>query len=57
MLGYDNAHAVDAHRRIEWDHKHIEERILPYKHMDAGTLVAEFFADVNRWLENEHKDD
>lgn len=57
LLGYDNAHAVDTHRKIEWDHKHIEEKILPYKYVDAGTLLADFFADVNRWLEDEHKDD
>jgi hypothetical protein len=57
ILGYDNAHAVDAHRRMEWDHKHLEEKVLPYKYVDSGTLLAEFFSDVNRWLKDEHEDD
>jgi hypothetical protein len=57
ILGYDNAHAVDAHRRVEWDHKHLEKTIVPYDYVDAGMLLMDFFTDVNRWLKDEHKDD
>jgi len=33
VLGYDNAHSVDVHRKVEWDHKHVEEKLLPYKYV------------------------
>lgn len=52
VVGYDNAHGVPGHRRVEWDHKHQKDKIRPYQYESAAKLLADFYADVDRWLEN-----
>lgn len=51
VLGYDNAHGISAHRRVEWDHKHVRDRVQPYDYENAAKLLRDFYADVDRWLE------
>ena len=51
ILGYDNAHGIAGHRRVAWDHKHQLDQIRPYRYMDAATLLADFYADVDRLFE------
>lgn len=31
------------------DHKHVEEREVPYRFVDLETLQADFWADVEAW--------
>lgn len=52
ILGYDNAHAVPGSGRVEWDHRHRFDRITPYHYVNAARLLEDFYADVDRWLEN-----
>lgn len=52
VVGYDNAHGIPEHRRIEWDHKHLRDRVRPYVYESAAKLLADFYADVDRWLED-----
>ena len=53
VLGYDNAHGIPGHRRVEWDHKHLRDRVRPYSYQSAAKLLEDFYADVDRWLEDE----
>lgn len=39
IVGYDN-------ERGKGDHKHIDEREVPYKFVDIETLMADFLRDV-----------
>lgn len=54
ILGYDNAHDANAKKgmfgaiRIEWDHKHENEKVEPYEFDTAGQLLEDFWADVNK---------
>jgi hypothetical protein len=54
LLGFDNAHAVretsgpGARTRIEYDHKHRGKRIRFYTYLDAATLLADFWTEVDR---------
>jgi hypothetical protein len=56
IVGFDNAHAVRADRpsrgskRIEHDHRHVEQRVRPYDYSDAGTLLADFWEAVDSVL-------
>lgn len=52
VLGYDNAHGLSSHRRVVWDHRHIRDRVRPYDYVNAARLLADFYADVDRWLED-----
>lgn len=52
ILGYDNSHGIPSHRKVAWDHKHLHERIKPYTYESAAKLLADFYSDVDRWLEN-----
>jgi hypothetical protein len=56
-MGFDNAHTVasggrHARRQKEADHWHRDEndKGTPYKFRDAETLIADFFAEVERIL-------
>lgn len=53
VLGYDNAHSVPGHRRIEWDHKHLKNKIRPYRYSNAAKLLEDFYTDVDRWLNHD----
>lgn len=49
VLRYDN-------ERGKGDHRHIGESELPYTFRTVEDLVADFFHEAKRWL-NEHSDD
>ena len=60
ILGYDNAHAVKlpkkfkfAGRRLAYDHKHrhVSDKGVPYEFQDAQQLLVDFFAEVDRVLD------
>lgn len=60
ILGYDNAHAVKppkkfkyAGTRLPYDHKHrhASDKGVPYEFRDAHQLLADFFTEVDRVLE------
>lgn len=57
VMGYDNAHAVKPSGRFKYagqvlpyDHKHrsISDKGVPYEFKDAYQLLQDFFADVDR---------
>ena len=45
VLRYDNEAG-------KGDHKHVEEREVPYQFIDMDTLQADFWADVETWRNN-----
>lgn len=52
LLGFDNAHGVG--REIEFDHEHRFGRVrhpVPYRFVDADSLLVAFFARVERACE------
>ena len=60
ILGYDNAHAVKppkkfkfAGQRFAYDHKHrhVNDKGVPYEFQDAQQLLVDFFAEVDRVLQ------
>lgn len=59
ILGFDNAHPVEeksgpgARTRVQYDHRHAGERIRFYDYSDAGSLVTDFWNEVNAFLEKE----
>lgn len=59
VLGYDNAHPVDAgggpgrRKKHGVDHKHAGKSVRPYGYTDAGTLMSDFWADIERFLKAE----
>lgn len=64
ILGYDNAHAVKppkkfkyAGRILAFDHKHrhVSDHGVPYEFKDVQQLINDFFADVDRVLQEERK--
>lgn len=64
ILGYDNAHAVNpptkfkyAGRILTYDHKHRHrsDKGVPYEFQDAHQLLSDFFADVDRVLQEVQK--
>lgn len=57
LLGFDNAHEIGAGkhsfyvgRRVEFDHKHSDEKVVPYQFQSAEQLLLDFFASVDRFL-------
>ncbi len=56
IIGYDNAHPVHAtkgpggKRTRSQDHRHRYDKALPYEFVDAGTLLEDFWANVNKIL-------
>ncbi len=64
ILGYDNSHAVKppkkfkyAGRILPYDHKHrhAADKGIPYEFKDAQQLLNDFFADVDRVLQEARK--
>ncbi|WP_449106827.1 toxin-antitoxin system TumE family protein [Pseudomonas mohnii] len=63
VLGYDNAHSVKpskfkyAGQVLPYDHKHrsSEDKGVPYEFKDPQQLLQDFFADVDRVLEQVKK--
>ena len=57
ILGFDNAHAVKPKKRkfgarkITWDHKHQEERTVSYEYESAGQLLEDFWAEVDKLMD------
>jgi hypothetical protein len=60
LLGFDNAHAVKppkrrryAGRRLAYDHRHrhARDKGVPYEFKSAQQLLEDFFAEVDRVLE------
>ena len=56
LIGYDNAHVVrptpgpSGRHRSRHDHRHRHGRVRPYAYEDAGTLLADFWRDVDAVL-------
>ena len=56
LVGFDNAHPVrESHgpggkSRGSLDHKHRMETVRPYRFKDAATLLADFWAEVDKLL-------
>jgi hypothetical protein len=52
LLGFDNAHSIregsgpGTRTRIEYDHKHKGRRVRFYVYRDAGSLLADFWTEV-----------
>lgn len=46
IVGYDNEAG-------KGDHRHYRDREEPYAFVDFGTLIADFWRDVKREIENE----
>ena len=64
ILGYDNAHAVKAPKKFKYagriqaydhKHRHISNKGMPYEFKDAQQLMIDFFADVDRVLQEVRK--
>lgn len=64
IMGYDNSHAVKppkkfkfAGQRFAYDHKHrhVADKGIPYAFTDAHQLLADFFTEVDRVLEEARK--
>lgn len=59
LLGFDNAHSISegsgpgARTRIEYDHKHRGKTTRFYNYKDAGTLISDFWAEVDSVLQEE----
>lgn len=57
LFGFDNAHPIretsgpGAQTRIEYDHKHSGERVRFYTYSDAATLLADFWTEVEKILQ------
>jgi hypothetical protein len=60
ILGYENAHAVKppkkskyAGTRLPYDHthRHVSDMGVPYEFRDGHQLLADFFTEVDRVLE------
>ena len=59
ILGYDNAHAFKSnsrgfrHKKSTWDHKHKQADVFAYEFTNAGTLLTDFWTDVENILKSE----
>jgi hypothetical protein len=59
LVCYDNAHPVRVgsgpSRKLVRpnDHKHLRDAVRPYKYVDAGRLMEDFWTDVERVLKEE----
>ncbi|MGA7811729.1 toxin-antitoxin system TumE family protein [Caballeronia sp.] len=57
ILGFDNAHAIregtgpGARTRIEHDHRHSAETVRFYTYLDAATLLADLWTEVDAVLQ------
>ena len=54
LVGFDNAHSVlegsgpGRRRPLAHDHKHVGRKTVPYKFKDAYSLVADFWKEVDK---------
>lgn len=61
IMGFDNAHAVTfkgsspGNKKRQHDHKHHFRDILPYEYTDAGTLLSDFWFEVDKVLKEAGK--
>ena len=61
VLGYDNAHGIKPKRkkygakRVVWDHRHERKIVEPYEFENAGQLLEDFWADVEKILLEEQR--
>ena len=64
VLGYDNAHAVKppkkfafAGQRLPYDHKHrtAHDKGVPYHFQSAQKLLEDFFAEVDKLIQESKK--
>jgi hypothetical protein len=64
ILGYDNAHAVRQPKKFKYagrirpfdhKHRHVSDQGIPYEFKDAQQLINDFFADVDRVLQEVKK--
>ena len=59
VLGFDNAHSVregsgpGARTRIEYDHQHRRQSVRFYDYQDAGTLMIDFWTEVESAIKGE----
>jgi hypothetical protein len=56
LVGFDNAHRVRASRgpggkRTQLDHRHRLGTTRPYRYVDAGQLLVDFWRDVDAMLD------
>ncbi len=57
LLGFDNAHSVretsgpGARTRVEYDHRHSGERVTFYNYTDAAALLAAFWTEVEKIMQ------
>lgn len=60
ILGYDNAHAVKPPKRFKYagcrltydhKHRHASDKGIPYAFQDAHQLLADFFEEADRVLQ------
>lgn len=49
MMGFDNAHTVKGGGDVR-DHTHRQTQMMPYHYTDAGTLLEDFWTEVDRLL-------
>jgi len=56
LVGFDNAHPVSSgsgpgkKTRKQHDHQHRTQTVTPYDYLDAGSLLADFWAEVDKAL-------
>lgn len=64
ILGYDNSHAERPPKKFKYaggilalyhKHRHISDQGVPYEFKDAQQLINDFFADVDRLLQEVRK--
>lgn len=59
LLGFDNAHAISTgsgparKSKVEFDHRHRNETVLPYDFQDAGQLIEDFWTAVDACLKEQ----
>lgn len=60
ILGFDNAHSVKPPKKFKYagrilaydhQHRHASDKGVPYEFTDAHQLLVDFFAEVDRVLE------
>ena|SRR5271157_1227411 len=57
LIGFDNAHSIRQSRGPgakhggPADHRHRMDEARPYRYKDAATLMADFWAEVDMYLE------
>lgn len=62
LLGFDNAHPVregsgpGVRTRIEHDHRHGRGTVRFYAYQDAATLMADFWTEVEKVLQDRSKE-